>query len=228
MNLVQLNEEVDLHLERVTHALYDASIRRELGVPPVDRSYMLLTILPKLVGDEWTEEQDRVALAIQAIRAAFVAHDEVTVKGALDQRGQLTVLAGDHYSGIHYRLLANVPSYRFIRTLSQSIASVNEKKMTLYFDRPSTADEWLHAIQSIELLNVNELYRTFKEEETYRKVASLAYPLHLLRSEEPVLYRDQIAVDSLNELEQRLTAQLSTLLKTLDWPQSVKRQLVER
>ena len=55
------------------------------------------------------------AIAVGAVHAAFDAHDTIDVSDATSKQQQLTVLSGDHFSGIHYRLLASIPEFGFIQ-----------------------------------------------------------------------------------------------------------------
>ena len=62
---------------------------------------------------------------------------------ATSKQQQLTVLSGDYFSGIHYRLLASMPEFGFIRSLSETIGQINEMK-TIFHDQlpdePETID----------------------------------------------------------------------------------------
>ncbi|MDY0405698.1 heptaprenyl diphosphate synthase component 1 [Virgibacillus sp. 179-BFC.A HS] len=66
-------------------------------------------------------------------------HDQVLVKNR-DAKNeneaialQLSVLAGDYYSGLYYRLLAEIGEIGLISTLATAIKRINEAKMKLYY-----------------------------------------------------------------------------------------------
>ena len=68
------------------------------------------------------------AIAVGAVHMAFEAHDSIDECDATSTEQQLTVLSGDYFSGIHYRLLARLPDFGFIRSLSGTIGQINEVK----------------------------------------------------------------------------------------------------
>ncbi|WHT47136.1 heptaprenyl diphosphate synthase component 1 [Sporosarcina thermotolerans] len=44
------------------------------------------------------------------------------------------VLSGDHFSGIHYRLLSSIPDFEFITAMSEMIGRINEVKTDLFME----------------------------------------------------------------------------------------------
>ena len=66
-----------------------------------------------LNGERWTDRMNTAAIAVGAVHAAFDAHDAIDVSDATSTQQQLTVLSGDYFSGIHYRLLASSARFWF-------------------------------------------------------------------------------------------------------------------
>lgn len=60
------------------------------------------------------------------------------------------VLSGDHFSGIHYRLLASIPDFKLITSISEMIGHINETKADLLMEGASGTDALIDAMMSIE------------------------------------------------------------------------------
>lgn len=63
---------------------------------------------------------------------------------------QLSVLAGDYYSGLYYFLLAEIGEVTLIQKLASAIRRMNENKMTLFHEEYQSINELLELIQLIE------------------------------------------------------------------------------
>ena len=50
---------------------------------------------------------------------------------------QLTVFAGDYYSGLYYKHLAKVGNISIIRMLSEGVKDINEHKVIVYHKEPN-------------------------------------------------------------------------------------------
>src|SRR5699024_4496077 len=65
---------------------------------------------------------------------------------------QLSVLAGDYYSGLYYLLLAEMEDIDMIRILANSIKQINEYKMNLFYGDATTLDVLFEEIKQTEAL----------------------------------------------------------------------------
>src|SRR5690625_1308482 len=63
---------------------------------------------------------------------------------------QLSVLAGDYYSGLYYFLLAEIGEVTLIQKLASAIRRMNENKMILFHEEYQSINELLGLIQLIE------------------------------------------------------------------------------
>lgn len=131
MNPTSLHTEVEQLNDEISRRLANRALLKYTGRPVVPTPVLASLLLPKVFG-EWWEEEDRIsAVAAGALHAAFSAHDSIGQGASESRHGQLTVLAGDYYSGVHYRVLAEISNIRMIRHLSESVTLKSEQKIRL-------------------------------------------------------------------------------------------------
>ena len=63
---------------------------------------------------------------------------------------QLTVLAGDYYSGLYYLLLSELEEVNMVQVLASAIRKMNEHKMTLFYKDIQSLQDLLKVITEIE------------------------------------------------------------------------------
>jgi len=70
---------------------------------------------------------------------------------------QLTVLAGDLYSGQYYKLLANVEDIKMLRYLARGIKEVNENKINFYHQNAKNVSQVIDLVKNIESSLIKKL-----------------------------------------------------------------------
>lgn len=104
------------------------------------------------------QERNTYILATLLVQSALDTHELVTNthdneksnSGRLLKDRQLTVLAGDYYSGLYYQLLANSNNIELISVLSNAIKDINEHKIMLYQKTIMNEVEVIRSTQVIE------------------------------------------------------------------------------
>jgi heptaprenyl diphosphate synthase len=156
---------IQLHIEqlktKIRMYLRHRTLHKYTGEPDVREDRLFFLLLPFLNGENWTEEIDQSAIAVAVIYSALSAHDQIKELNASSKSQQLTVLAGDYYSGMYYRLLAKLSNIELIRTLSIGIIDISEKKSSVYDQIHRTFDEWMSTIQTIESLSIEQFHQHF-------------------------------------------------------------------
>ncbi|MGM9928144.1 MAG: heptaprenyl diphosphate synthase component 1 [Bacillus sp. (in: firmicutes)] len=160
------NHTKNLHNHIVAKAFHPY-LRRFLQEPPIDdkKILLLVALLNDLPISE--EERDQYITATMLVQVALDIHDQVepekTVANDNLKQRQLTILAGDYYSGLYYYILARLENVELIRLLAEGIKDINEHKM-LYHQRNFPDEEsLLHSIATIEsslILKVGECFQT--------------------------------------------------------------------
>ncbi|MDX8046116.1 heptaprenyl diphosphate synthase component 1 [Gracilibacillus sp. S3-1-1] len=86
------------------------------------------------------------------VQLALNTHDKIgfPFSDKKIKKQQLTVLAGDYYSGIYYFLLAKHNNLPFIRVLADGINEMTQRKMDLYYTKYETLNEFLDEFKDIE------------------------------------------------------------------------------
>ncbi len=98
------------------------------------------------------EEIQYKILATLLIQTALNTHDQVGNEDELQPliNKQLTVLAGDFYSGLYYKILADQNDIGFIRMIAKGTQEVNENKIRFIQMDYNHIDEFIDIIRNIE------------------------------------------------------------------------------
>ncbi|WP_303967150.1 heptaprenyl diphosphate synthase component 1 [Sporosarcina ureae] len=209
-------DQVDNYIHDLRRAIYQPVVERDAGRASIDRRKAALLLLPLLNGEQWTDEMQTAALAIGAIHTAFDVHDQIDIADASSKEQQLMVLAGDHFSGIHYKLLASIPNFHLIRSLSAAIGRVNECKTTLLQTPPTTLEERLQLITEVESACIVEFFDTF----------GFTRYTHIIETLVPFLWLLDSRQHDLNRM--KFPHLVPNTSDTQDWIDQLQQQLKDR
>lgn len=101
------------------------------------------------------EQIEHYVVTIMLVQIALDTHERVSNKAGEEaveshKRRQLTVLAGDYYSGLYYYLLSMNRDIVLIRALAEGIKEINEHKIMLYQKAHETMDDIMESVVTIE------------------------------------------------------------------------------
>ncbi|MFS0576737.1 heptaprenyl diphosphate synthase component 1 [Sporosarcina sp. 179-K 3D1 HS] len=215
MERQKMKRQIENYILEVELAIREPIVERDIGGTVINSKKALFLLLPMLNDERWTARLNTAAIAVGAVHAAFDAHDSISPRSVSTKRQQLTVLAGDHFSGVHYKLLASLPEFDFIRLLSQTIGHINEMKTICHEQMPDSVEELLVAYQLIEAGCVVEFLNAFGFSR-YAPFASSALPLLRLtamRKEDGAMVDEQFGRRLEAESHQRLVTHLTRQLQ---------------
>jgi heptaprenyl diphosphate synthase len=148
------NYKKQLHTHIISKAFHPY-LRRFLNEPVIEEKKLLLLIFILNDIDITEEERDQSITATMLLQTALNIHDDVSETEAFEDQEvlksrQLTVLAGDYYSGMYYYILAQLKNIKLIRSLAEGIKAINEEKIALYQNQYADKKAILDSIKVIE------------------------------------------------------------------------------
>lgn len=156
-----MNRTIQNYIRDVENSIREPIAYRDLGRMPLDEAKAFFLLLPFLNGEEWSCPLNTSAIAVGAVHAAFDIHDRVDMLDATSKEQQLMVLSGDHFSGVHYRLLASIPDFKFITAMSEVIGRINETKTDVLMEKMDSSEDLIRSMMCIESGCITEFQRSY-------------------------------------------------------------------
>lgn len=152
----------------VEHKVFHPYLLKFIRTPFIDEDKLLLliSILDQL--ELSSSQLQNYALTTMLIQIALDTHENVSNAPFFEEEKesqisrQLTVLAGDYYSGLYYMLLAETADIPLIKALANGIKEVNEHKITVFQKEFDTVENLMTSIKTIESSLLIKLLDYFK------------------------------------------------------------------
>jgi heptaprenyl diphosphate synthase len=141
-------------LGRINQFIHHSYLKEFIGTPEVDEDklFLLVTLCNELNVKE--EVADSYIITTMLVQVALDIHEQVSIATKSNDNEQkiqqLKVLAGDYYSGLYYKLLAEIEDIHMIKRLAESIKLINEHKIRVYRQDLTYQDSLIDSIKIIE------------------------------------------------------------------------------
>lgn len=167
VKIAELKEKIEM---RMSHSY----LEKYIPAPKIDEDKLLLFYL-MIEELQWPETKlDHYLVTIMLVQIALDTHETVTIEevhGQNMKKRQLTVLAGDYYSGLYYFILAGIKDIPMVTVLAEGIKEVNEQKIKLYQKEIDQFDVLINTLKMIES-SIFEKITDFIYEPAWTELAS--------------------------------------------------------
>lgn len=139
MNNYDMQEEVDLLKEKINQHMHHSILLENTDMPIQDEEKISMLVRMFRETGCSSRDMETYVVSIMLVQTALDAHDFISTEKPVDSKEettrQLTILGGDYYSGLYYKLLSELDDIGLIRKIAKSIQLINEHKMFLYKSR---------------------------------------------------------------------------------------------
>nr|WP_255639613.1 heptaprenyl diphosphate synthase component 1 [Aquibacillus saliphilus] len=152
--------ELKIAIEKqLNHSYLEKFIQK----PVIDEDKLL--ILSSLLQNTTFSEHKKknYIVTTMLVQIALDTHDLVTETADKDESDlsrktrQLTVLAGDYYSGLYYYILSELSDIPMIHTLASAIKEINELKMSIYYKEFNSVQDLMDSLKKLESLLIQRV-----------------------------------------------------------------------
>lgn len=165
---------------QVERRVYDPYLLKFIQTPIIDEDKLLIliSIMDRL--DLSYSEMENYTLSTMLIQIALDTHEHVTNSSDDEKARQLTVLTGDYFSGLYYKLLADSEDLLMIKALSEGTKEINEHKIMVYQKECDGTEKLMNSIKLIESSLLLKLSEYFKVDLWNDFIANLLFLKRLL------------------------------------------------
>ena len=153
--LLDLQNKLDGTRELLLEKLSHPYLLEHVEAPFIDDDRLLLLTSLMEQQEVNQEKAKNYTVTTMLLQIALDTHEQVhnSQPGEEDKshkRRQLTVLAGIYFSGLYYKLLADMDDIKMIKLLASGVKEVNEQKILLYQKEAEAIDKLMESVKLIE------------------------------------------------------------------------------
>ncbi len=147
-------QQLKLQIEETVHHSF---LLKHIEKPEIDeyKLYFLHYILDKT--KIAPNVRDQLIITTMLVQIALDIHENIpddtgTDRLSIEMDSQLSILAGDYFSGLYYSILADINEREYITVLATAIKQINELKMKLYFMDSDSIEDYFEIRKQIQSL----------------------------------------------------------------------------
>ena len=148
---------------------YHPYLQKHIEKPVVDEDKLLLLwgLFNEL--DISNDERNHYILSMMLVQIALDTHEKVSNTNVTQEKSdllksrQLTVLAGDFYSGLYYQVLSEVGNTKMIRTLSNAVKTINDHKIRLYQYVLTSLPSFIESVKAVESSLIQKIAEFYQQ-----------------------------------------------------------------
>ncbi|MCM3236824.1 heptaprenyl diphosphate synthase component 1 [Heyndrickxia oleronia] len=165
MDLQERMQQIALIKETIKQKISQNYLMQFIDEPYIDEDRMNI-LIESLSNMKLSKGNiNKYVTTTMLIQIALDTHDKVNNTSELLKKRQLTVLAGDYYSGLYYKILAEVENVPLIRTLAEGIKIVNEHKVAIYRLEDCTVEQYMDTLKKVESTIISKFINFFGSKE---------------------------------------------------------------
>ena len=154
-SIQQLKSNIFMHVRH-------RALLQNVGEPILNKEQLFFIQLPFLDGKPSDDDRKISAITVGIVHASLCEHEKIKEQNATSKQQQLTVLAGDYYSGRYYQLLALSKNIQLIQKLSKGIVNRCEQQIKIYEPVKRPLHEWIDSISIIECELIERYYEAYE------------------------------------------------------------------
>lgn len=143
---------------RIEDKIQHSYLEKYIQKPVIDEEKLI--ILAAIINNTSLSalQKEQYIITTMLVQIALDTHELVPKVNEPDESKeseltkQLSVLAGDYFSGLYYFLLSEIEDFDLIHTLASAIKEINEYKMKLYYNEVNTLHNYINIVGKIESL----------------------------------------------------------------------------
>ena len=186
--LLDLQNKLDGTRELLLEKLSHPYLLEHVESPFIDDDRLLLLTSLMEQQEVNQERAKNYSVTTMLLQIALDTHEQVLnsqpgEEDKIHKRRQLTVLAGIYFSGLYYKLLADVDDIEMIKLLASGVKEVNEQKILLYQKEAEAIDKLMESVKLIESTLLGKVADHFNADDWFEFASNWLFVKRLLSEE---------------------------------------------